>query len=82
MGLYILYRIGYFLAMNLPMKVSYAIACAIADIWYCISSADRKAVIANLNTITDHNADAKKIRRMAKDVFSFSVSIATFLSAS
>jgi lauroyl/myristoyl acyltransferase len=66
---YLLYRAGYFLAMKLPVRVSYAIACRMADIWYCVSFADRKAVISNLNTITGSDIDAKNIERMARDVF-------------
>jgi len=69
MMFYLMYRVGYFFAMNFPLKVSYAVACAAADIWCYVSSADRIAVIANLNTIVGPGGDAKTIERMAREVF-------------
>jgi len=69
MMFYLLYRIGYFFAMNLPIKISYTAACAVADIWCRFSSADRNAVMANLNVITANGSDPKTIKRMTRDVF-------------
>jgi len=66
---YLMYTVGYFLAMNLPLKVSYAVACAAADIWCRVSSADRIAVMSNLNTIVGPDCGAKDIERMTREVF-------------
>lgn len=68
MAYYIMYRVGYFLAMTLPLKASYAIACFIADIWYYLSSADRRSVIDNLRVVTGKD-DETVLRGMAREVF-------------
>lgn len=69
MILYALYRIGEFLALRLPVRVSYAAACALADIFSAVSHRDRDAVIDNIRTVAAGNADEKKIKRMARQVF-------------
>jgi len=68
MVFYLMYRIGYFLAMTLPLKVSYPVACLISDIWYYLARPDRYAVMENLRVVTGIR-DEKKLRRMARDVF-------------
>lgn len=68
MDLYALYRFGQFLAMSLPVRASYWIACSIADIWYLGSSVDRHSVIANLERVTG-TSDRKKLKKMAREVF-------------
>ena len=69
MIIYILYRIGYFLAMTLPLKISYALACFVADMYYYICGKDRKAVIENIRVITGGAVSEADLARMAKDVF-------------
>ncbi|MCX5678288.1 MAG: lysophospholipid acyltransferase family protein [Candidatus Omnitrophica bacterium] len=69
MILYILYRIGLFLALTLPIRVSYALACVLADIFYYISRRDRRAVINNLTMVLGPSAGDRAIAMMAKDVF-------------
>jgi len=69
MILYILYRIGLFLTLTLPIRVSYASACVLADIFYYGFPRDRRAVINNLTTVIGPSADDRTIARMAKDVF-------------
>ena len=69
MIIYILYRIGYFLAMTLPLKMSYALACFVADMYYHICGKDRKAVIGNIRVITGGAVSEADLARMAKDVF-------------
>lgn len=67
---YLLYRIGFYLAITLPIRVSYRIACAVADLYYLISRKDRAAVIQNLKVIFNNKTcDEKELQRMARDVF-------------
>jgi lauroyl/myristoyl acyltransferase len=66
--LYTMYRLGYFLVMSLPVKASYGVACAIADIWCLVSRADREAVKSNLRTITGFE-DQGQLNRMTRQVF-------------
>lgn len=67
--MYILYLTGHFLAVSLPLKVSYTIASIVADLYYYLSSRDRNAVINNLRIITGGNSDEASLRKMAKEVF-------------
>ena len=48
---YILYRIGEFIALHLPVKFGYWAAVMIADIRYIFAHKDRKASIENLKAI-------------------------------
>ncbi|MCX5679933.1 MAG: lysophospholipid acyltransferase family protein [Candidatus Omnitrophica bacterium] len=66
--LYIMYRIGYFLAMSLSTKSAYGVACAMADLWCLVSCADRKAVKYNLQKITGLK-DQRQLNRMTRQVF-------------
>lgn len=69
MIMYILYRIGTFLALALPIRVSYALAGILSDIFYYISRRDRRAVINNLRTVLGPSADDKVITATARGVF-------------
>jgi len=69
MIVYLLYRIGYFIAMTLPVRASYALACFAADMYYHICEKDRVAVIKNIGVITGGAASETDLARMAKDVF-------------
>lgn len=54
---YILYRIGKYLALCIPLKVAYAIAVFVSDLHYLSSSADRSAVWQNLKVIFPDKSD-------------------------
>lgn len=69
MILYLLYRVGVFFALVLPLRFSYAMACLFADGFYYISARDRKAVMDNLNIIMSGSKDEKTLRKMARHVF-------------
>ena len=69
MILYLLYRMGVFFALILPVKFSYFMACLFADGFYCISAKDRKAVTDNLSIIMNGSKDEKTLRGMARQVF-------------
>ena len=64
---YILYRIGYFLANALPLKLAYSLAKRVSDMQYLVSKKDREAVESNLNIIT--KKDAEECRKLARKVF-------------
>ena len=69
MMLYLLYRLGVFLALALPVKTSYAIAACLADIFYSISRADREAVLDNLKVVTGGTVSADELQSIAREVF-------------
>lgn len=61
---YILYRIGQFIALYLPLKITYGIAVFISDIHYLFADKDRAAVRENLKAIFPEKPEKeiKKIR--------------------
>src|SRR3989344_4233925 len=65
---YLLYKIGMWLAINLPFKSSYGVASLIASLQYNICKKDRDAVINNLKVIL-RKQDEKSVRPVAKQVF-------------
>lgn len=67
--IYLLYRLGYFLAMSLPVSMTYAIANICGDAIFCFSSRDRRAVLGNLRVILGDNADEEELRGTARQVF-------------
>ncbi|MDD5428583.1 MAG: lysophospholipid acyltransferase family protein [Candidatus Omnitrophica bacterium] len=69
MILYILYRIGYFLVNLLPLKFSYRLACAAADICCLFCAKDRRNVIDNLKTISGPGTPPGDLRRMARELY-------------
>lgn len=79
---YIIYRIGEFIALNLPLKLGYKLAVLISDLNYIISFSDRKAVKDNLKVIFPDKSNReiyvirrKMFRNFAKylvDFFRFS----------
>jgi KDO2-lipid IV(A) lauroyltransferase len=79
---YILYRIGQFIALNLPLKFGYKIAVLISDLHYAFADKDRRAVKENLKVIFPekpnreiHRLRIRMFRNFAKylvDFFRFS----------
>lgn len=69
MTLYILYRIGVFLALALPLKFSYFMADLIGGAYCRLSAKDREAVIANLRVVLGGSIDNKKMQKTARGVF-------------
>jgi len=66
--LYVMYRLGIFLAMSLSLKSAYGVACAVADLWFLIAYADREAVRCNLKKITGLNKKGE-LNLMTRQVF-------------
>jgi len=69
MILYTLYRIGVFLALLLPLNISYAVAGALAKFYCVISTVDRETVTANLRVVTGGAASDKELAVMTREVF-------------
>ncbi|TRZ48572.1 hypothetical protein D4Q80_03680 [bacterium] len=65
---YILYRVGQFIALNLPLKAGYAIAQGISDLRYIFAFRDREAVSGNLKAIFPEKSE-REIRRIRIRVF-------------
>lgn len=65
---YFLYRIAQFIALHLPLKVSYRIAVFISDLRYIFAYRDRRAVTENLQAIFS-NKPKSEIRKMRREVF-------------
>lgn len=61
---YILYRIGQFIALVLPLKIAYKIAIFFSDLHYIFADKDRRAVKENLMVIFPEksNREIRKIR--------------------
>ncbi|PIU42364.1 MAG: hypothetical protein COS99_00450 [Candidatus Omnitrophica bacterium CG07_land_8_20_14_0_80_42_15] len=64
---YLIYRLGMFLALHLPLRITYALATIIADIHFFTSKNDRTAVLDNLQLIL--NKRDKETFRIAKYAF-------------
>jgi len=64
---YILYRIGFWLANILPLKLAYSLAKRVSDFQYALAAKDREAVVQNLVIIT--KKDAGECRKLARKVF-------------
>jgi KDO2-lipid IV(A) lauroyltransferase len=60
---YILYKIGQFVALNLPIKLCYKIAVLVSDLHYIFADVDRRLVRENLKTIFPEKSE-REIRRM------------------
>lgn len=65
---YILYRVGQFIALTMPLKLSYTIAVLISDIRYIFACADRRAVKENLQVIFPEKTK-RQIHRIRIRVF-------------
>jgi KDO2-lipid IV(A) lauroyltransferase len=60
--MFILYKIGWFLALILPLRIGYLLAILLADLWHLVSYEDRLAVADNLKILLPSE----------KDIFSYS----------
>jgi lauroyl/myristoyl acyltransferase len=65
---YILYRIGQFIALRLPLKLGYKLAVFISDVHYIFADKDRSAVKNNLKVIFPEKT-GREIRRIRIRVF-------------
>lgn len=67
----LLYGIGHYFSLKLPLKITYRIAVFLADTHYFLYAKERRAVIENLKIILDSSAshESKELKIMARDVF-------------
>jgi KDO2-lipid IV(A) lauroyltransferase len=65
---YILYRIGQWIALSVPLKIGYLIAVFISDARYLFARKDRRAVKENLKVIFPEKSD-REIRRIRLKMF-------------
>lgn len=65
---YILYRIGQFIALSLPLKITYKIAVFVSDVHYLFAYKDRKIVGDNLKVIFPDKT-SRQIRQIRIRVF-------------
>jgi len=65
---YILYRIGQFIALHVPIKIGYKIAIFISDLRYLVARQDRIAVGENLRAIFPEKSE-QEIRRIRRRAF-------------
>lgn len=67
--LYYAYRLGEFLALRVPIRISYRVACLAADLCCYFCLADRRAVMSNINVVTAGKLGLAEERRIARQVF-------------
>lgn len=65
---YLLYKIGQFIALLLPLKMSYKLAVFISDLHYIFAYKDRRSVKANLKMIFP-NKPEQEICKIRKSIF-------------
>lgn len=54
-----LYRLGQFIALNLPLRLAYKVAVTLSDLRYLFAFADRQSVDANLKTIFPEKSETE-----------------------
>ncbi|MBU1084189.1 MAG: lysophospholipid acyltransferase family protein [Candidatus Omnitrophota bacterium] len=67
--LYIVYKIVFFLTNTLPLRCSYAIASAVARIFYICSTRDRRELKENLRVVMGDGTDGRTLGKCAFRVF-------------
>lgn len=78
---YLLYRTGQFIAMHLPLKITYKIAILCSDLHYMVANKDRMYVKENLRAIFPEksNSEIHRIRiRMARNFAKYLVDFFRF----
>ncbi|MFH1269673.1 MAG: lysophospholipid acyltransferase family protein [Candidatus Omnitrophota bacterium] len=65
---YIIYRIGQFIALSLPLKIAYKIAIFVSDLRYFFAARDRRITKENLRAIFPYKSD-REIRRIRIRMF-------------
>lgn len=67
--MYILYKMGEFVALAFPIKVSYLIADFLGSIYYLLAKRDRIIVANNLKVIFEQTGNSQNIHQAARMVF-------------
>lgn len=66
---YVLYRIGQFLTLAAPLRLSYFVASFFADIHYLLSPKERKAVIENLKVVLNSPEETPELKAISRGVY-------------
>ncbi len=67
---HLLYRIGHFFSIRLPLETSYRIAVFLADIHYFLYRKERHAIIENLKLVLNKDlSENDELKIIARDVF-------------
>lgn len=64
-----MYKIGMFLALNLPLKVTYWVADIAGSLYYLMARRDRKILTNNIRVVLNHNRNTHQVRRTSRMVF-------------
>lgn len=67
--LYFLYRIGKFLSLNLPLKITYRLAEILGTLYYLLSKRDRRVVTDNIKVVLNQTGNTLKVYRTSQMVF-------------
>ncbi|MFH1790969.1 MAG: lysophospholipid acyltransferase family protein [Candidatus Omnitrophota bacterium] len=67
--MHIAYQIGHGLAIMLPLRVSYAIATAIASVYFSLSLGDRKALEENLRVVFGNKISDERLKKYTYRAF-------------
>lgn len=67
--LYFLYRIGVFISLALPLKITYRIAGIFGSLYYLLARRDRKIVTNNIKVILNRTGNTPEIRHASRMVF-------------
>ena len=67
--IYLLYKIGQFLAFILPLKLTYRIAEAIGNLYYLLAKRDRKIVTDNIRVVLNYTNNSRPIGKVSRRVF-------------
>ena len=81
--IYLLYRLGHLIARTLPLKASYKIACAIADMQMNIQRTERAVVNKNIDIVTGGGLSPDEVKIISRKVFrNFAKYLVDFFRAS
>jgi len=67
--MYYIYKVGQFLALNLPLRVLYALATGIAYIYYLMAPNDRRELGDNIRTVLKGKATPRLVRIYTQRTF-------------
>ncbi len=67
--IYLLYKIGQFLASVLPLKIAYRLAEAIGRLYYLLAKRDRRIVTDNIRVVLNYTNSRRHIGRVSRKVF-------------
>ncbi|MDD5440174.1 MAG: hypothetical protein PHS37_08315, partial [Candidatus Omnitrophica bacterium] len=67
--MYYLYKIGLFISLTLPLRITYAIATGLAFLYYLMAPNDRRALGDNIRIVLKGKATAGRVRAYTRRTF-------------